>query len=740
MAAIQLPNSSGDSIFVTFPQFQIATKKQWTDEWKNLDYLELLGFSVSVAPTMSKATMRWRTGKIKQEDQTKFSTVKPQDLKNQFVRIQLIPPKGNDQNQPNNNNAPKPTTVWVGVIVEETDDIGGLDATGDDQVATTDQNFVAYGLEYLLKKTPIYGSFITNDGSTSDYIDTGLVFNERFTHGPTAIGNRSAAKITPGNENPKCYHFAKADPANPANSVWAAYDILEYLLSVYPVDENVQFTLGGQATAALGKLQLPRVNLEGKNVYEALNSLIDRRRGLGWCVRTDAKTDAPTVHIFTVFDQVITTSDGDTIPANAEQNPLDLSARSDDISIESLNVGDDATGAVGNIYVEGERIITAFTLSVADGNLEKAWTDAQETTYCQGANVSNSVDGYKQKNDAARALEGLSNVYTTFRVPNAWDWTAGNGRGGSKSAANPGVKQDGSLDTGNPATARAWGMKFLRHLPWQKSPGSADSIPDFEAPMAFIKYQGTADSSGAVPSPQWVLLHKLVPFAPPAHLLVLENDFGIKLEISGDYLAKAPITTLSPGEATPAYDWHDLMVTAAVRTDATVNAWDSIDGENRNQGIYIRVPGAELWYVLPNTVYDVDASGKPKSFAGKPANAIQGLLAAFDPTASLNLIIRDDSSRLRRLLAMAKGWYSKSRRPFEMHTRKFVQNYPVGSYISSIKTGDSDGSGGGGSQTDVNCVVTQIEWDHESGVTKISGSFSEMDFAGEREDLPNLEN
>src|SRR5206468_1797491 len=121
------------------------------------------------------------------------------------------------------------------------------DSVGDG-VDFADQDFIAYGIEYELQRVPIYGAYISNDGSTVVKINTPLVFNEKYTFGLSPFGNRSNFKsnLESNPSFPQAHVFAKGDPAHPEQTVWSNLDILNHLLIWYwPGD--IPIAIGGVA-------------------------------------------------------------------------------------------------------------------------------------------------------------------------------------------------------------------------------------------------------------------------------------------------------------------------------------------------------------------------------------------------------------------------------------------------------------------------------------------------------------
>jgi hypothetical protein len=94
---------------------------------------------------------------------------------------------------------------------------------------------------------------------------------------------------------------------------------------------------------------------------------------------------------------------------------------------------------------------------------------------------------------------------------------------------------------------------------------------------------------------------------------------------------------------------------------------------------------------------------------------------------------RDDAPLLRQIAAGAKAWYGTPRASLELAIRRFSLAYRPGSYVSDVF--------GANIMEDINCVVSQRTWDFGKDLTTgWQTSHCELDFAGEKQDLPPLKN
>ncbi len=168
---------------------------------------------------MSHATFTREYGQVLFETETEYETVQPgRDLNGWFIRIC-------------DSNAVAP--LFVGQIARTRSNIGGSDTS---QAGTGKQTLTAYGLEMLLKKAQVRGSYIIFNNEVVQ-VDTVLSFNmDKSVSGLGSIltGNRSNQKQEIGETGRECFVFS-AD----STELWTARDIIEYLLVCWAPQEPV---------------------------------------------------------------------------------------------------------------------------------------------------------------------------------------------------------------------------------------------------------------------------------------------------------------------------------------------------------------------------------------------------------------------------------------------------------------------------------------------------------------------
>ncbi|HEX4793723.1 MAG TPA: hypothetical protein VH370_08030 [Humisphaera sp.] len=717
------------------PTHSVEIKKEWDGDWQPMPYLECIECIDCAAPGRPKATFRWVYGVIKREDQTEIGTFNPRDyLLDQFVRVR-VQAQATEEGDFDNT----PFTVWVGFIADiGTASIGagpGSSVDDSETADTGDQLLIAYGLVHLLDKIPISGAYAKGPDFQMDadsdpgyfQIDKSLTFNEHLIVGLSDIGNRSIDKVTRANDvdaesdnPPMAYVFADDGDWPAARPIWSVRDIVDYLLTFHAPD-SIQWSVSTPDPDPLDAIKLPRVDLSRLSIFAALNELIDRRRGLGWSLIVhdadeDSETGADTVElqVFTLIDVDVAFEDG-LLPANT---PTDLDIGGLYHLVRAVRFDRDTITRVGKIRVIGEPIVACFTVSFADGTLEAVWKADEEEDY-------ESVAGPDAHAiDQGRLADKFEHVYLSYRIRPGWNWNAGDGENGTQRNANPGIKLDGTLDLPGEGAQEAtdqdpsappirdWGHTLLRSIPLFKDETRLDGEPEFREPIVFIK-EKKKDSSGAMQT-RWRPIHKVVDPADVAgHVRLLDREFGFKIEMSPNHLmGKGHFDGQS--ETQPKYDYMDIVATVAARTDTRLAVEvdvAGVTGPAASRVKEIHVGDAEMWYVLPNAVLDVN-----------PANLAPIRATPIPPQPNYfgqGLLARDDSKRLRQIAATAKAWYGRIHSCLSLELADVIQ-WPIGAMVGKATDGPTS--------RDVNSPVTEVTWRLDEATTTVRTGFGELDF------------
>lgn len=679
-------------IFLRTPDVRIMAKKKWSDLWLEQEHLECLRCTDCAGPEMPSATFRYRAGHILREGDDKFRDYPLKDLRGYFIKVEVDIGQAWE-------------LLWVGRIEADTVDYLGLD-----QGPTADQVLLAYGLQHELDRRPINTAWVKPAAEqVAVEINVALTFNDDYVYGFRTVGNRSAVRVpkTGGSEETGgegsgsgdagdvtlAYAFSGDRQIDGKRFVWTVRDILEHILRFHQIhsDDRAVFSLGGAADA-LNTIVYPEIRAEGETIFSLLNRLLDRRRGLGWCVRYDwnntTQREAPVIHVFTHSDVAITFNDG-VLPANPDTIEIETDRSKHLVEVEQLSK--DTLSFYGKVVVEGERVLVAFSASVQDGTIRRGWSLADQVLYKAAAGSAAAAED----NDLYRSQDRFADVFQKFLLPENWDFKAGDGEGGDKSTIN--LKVDpttGAIDptAEEPAIAniRTWGQSLSRSLPLPKSTPSATNEPEFLSPFVLVRK----------------VLHggyfwQLAEYGSAGGVRLLDREFGFALNSQMNHMmAKTDWTGANATELEPLYDWTRMIATVAMRTDERLRVEVTIPGGDPDRVLYVRVPDAELWWIVKGTVTGVDSAG-----------ALQ--------KKSESEILRNDADRLKQIAACCKTWYGREHQAATVRFTEILTDSRVGDFVLGI--------GQVGDRREVNAIISRVEWDLEEFRTTIFASYSELD-------------
>lgn len=647
------------------PALRVSTRSAWTDSWLELDYAQPLRVTNVAAPGISSAVIQYDYGSVKREDATSFANVNPLDLKGFFVKIEAVTDPGGSETV---------EALFYGYVPAET--IRPDSSYGDTDQASGVYFAEAYGLEYLLDNRKIYGA-ATDAGTSGAFasIRHTPVFNEQTDRGLSSAGNRSTSQLTIGSGATERTAYVFSNDGE----FWTGTDIAEYVLEWFGAGPSSgdmpHIELGGQFSL-LAYWQPVRMDLEGLTVREALNRVIDRRRGVGWCIRViedPEGTDVVDVHVFSTIGTSVT-EDTITIAANTEIFSLTLD---DNIRIQNVSLKIEQHSKYGWVYVRGAPLTSVFTLSMTI-HLEEGWSAAEQTAYDAATDEARSTDKYRH-------------VYTRFVVPDDYDFLAN---------VNPTVELDGTVDTLDVAPMRVWGRKLLRQLPLVKPAtrdGGALIESEFREPFAVMKHPAPA---GAV-DPQYLMIDRLEAIGlPSANVRMLDHGLGV--EILPPFNHAFALNNFSgDSQNLPAVDYTTLEVTVAMETDEHLRYVSQIAGSSEPDRIlYIDIPDAQLWIIKDGTITDIANDGSLIEQSG-------------------NAVLRTDVARLKSIAALAKAWYSVQRGVLSYDYEGVLTSFPVGGYIGTVLAG--------GYVEDVESPITAVSYNLTDFSTSIATGFEELD-------------
>lgn len=644
-------------------------KKNWEDAWTFVPWLTPLGCSLVAAPEVGRAKIEYDFGMMKREqDLTGFSLNLPVNLRDWFVLIAF------------ENEGYALQKAWEGIIQDETTRLESSNPMGL-------QTITAYQWTHLLDTKDIAKSYTAGPGLDVIEIDRVVVFNEKNRKGRTTDGNRSADV-----DSNDIYFFDNNDDK------WTNLDIVEYLLYYFAPD-GMEIYLTGQ-TEALDQI-VEVFNPAGKTLWQCLNHLIDRKRGLGFFPYVD-EDNGLKLHIFTTVEVDVPVGDK-TLPANANQQYFELPSVFPNTHI----VGDiefhvSSTNTYDTIVVRGDRVRVAATFSYVDGTLDFNWNEDIESEYA----------GVDEKTRAADRYKG---VYSRLKVSADWDGECGDGVGGDKTNIFLTAKKDGTFDTDEVGNFWRYEREFERSLFFRvgvdysqantpdENPDGAE--PDYVPFMAIVK-DDYDDNPEHESTGFFYLMDKLDTAGEGCHAVhvrPLDNELGAEWTGSPRHQFAGADFIDPEAEHQPFFDWRSVIITAVLVLDVRpAITLENLDGNPMTSGrtLYIDMPSVQTWYVAPGTVVDV-REGELVPYGGE------------------SQYVRNDIEKLRATAAYAQAWYGVRRQAVTIPINMLGIFVNIGTLLTEIANAWM--------KEPVNTCVTGIEMDMVNGRTIIETGWAALD-------------
>ena len=540
---------------------------------------------------------------------------------------------------------------------------------GDSDVPepTGDQTFTARSLEFLLDRSAIDGSIISDIG-VAEKIDDLLPFNLASAAGNPILGNRSTVKHANSANDLESYVFAAGAFGG---AVWTGIDIVEYLLTWFAPTSLAITPVGQTDNLNLIKQVFP----PPANVWSGIQAVIDRRRGHHCLVAMHAAGGGVVLRIGSCFGEKVAAGGVEIAPTSMQ---FSLDADVDEIT--ELILREDADHQYDRIVVQGAPVILCGTLKFSDDTLKAGWGTSVETAY-------------KAADDLARTKEEYSHVYRTFLAATEY------------LPVGPSITADGQIADGEGAddvipSQFYLGKNLLRHLPLAKNADDEDGPVEFRPPLILIegKYKGAA-----VYAPVTSPIEKDTPAAGMG-LTMLDGEMGFRLTGKyNHYLADGHFSGAAASRVPAIFDYEDLVATVAWTSSEIFSIVTEIDngGIDFKRTLIIHVPDAECWYQLAGTVTDITAAG---------ALVVEGAKK-----------LRHDRDKLAIVAALAAAWYSKPRRAVTITYSTLMFNLEPGDFIADLYGRSLIGA-------QVNTVISRILWNMNEGTTTIQTDFADLDF------------
>lgn len=691
--------------------------------------LELRQLSKTAGPTIDQAlfTIRY-SGRFKRPGRPGFEVVPPQDLLDKFVRVDFAGER------------------WYGVFVDDDRDEHGSFGLGVEQ--TGQQRVTALGLEFLLTKTVVTSTVVRMSDGTITTLGRGLTFNG--DEDGSVYGNMYERDVSP---------FYVFDGRHRRDGTpWSSFEALDHLLAYHPPTDGSGAALGtwelaGASQDPLGWLR-QTVPTDGRTLFDLVENLVDRRRGLSWYVSFDEETGTVTLNPFTqTADEVVLPGVG-TIPVNVDQVALDFEGS---VDVDPARVRSTALTRYDRIVVRGARKTTTATfpfrrrVEADPHSFVEDWTENEEAAYLAGAGFEPGYDDldFEQKvkrNTEIRSSESLSRVFRRFRLHPEFPGRLvdDDGSGSQYLVAPP---HDDDLNPlaewhpeTNPTGEPLWidGLRFERELrlvdravysgsriadgTWLADVSQESSFaprpplvfcrttypadhPDGE-PVRFAPVQLLSDSAANVGSEdarEWSLAVEVLDDAPAIQLEASKpaHFFGRRVfDVTAAAVAEEDepdsnggLDWASDTRATLTFEQESHLVHAEVITERA-------EGEHQRD-LLIERPEFRRDYVVPRTVVAIENGELVYSESGG--------------------YVRDDLPRARAVAKAAAAWYGTERHALRFGVGQIVKLVSLGQLVTTI--------GKGATLRTVNAAVTRIVYDFDAVRTDIETSFGELDFS-----------
>jgi len=713
----------------------VEARRAWSDEWQVLPYVYCSTLRRGVGTQIDQATLQYESG-LMQRGALDPDVEAVKNLDRWFVRITCVmnSPGGDllDSSaaaildSSGNPIAGGTTLRWYGVVVStatralgQANDDGIEDGTGSKivdslgadivgAVSAANQEFFAYGLEWLLTRVWINRSVIDDGAGGTKEIGRVLPFNAGTKQSLTA------SSVIRGNKATGSDVFA-ADANIATAAKWNADDIARYLLTNFTPSSDPAFVLHSTASDFLEWWE-PNELTVGPTLYDAIGQLAPTRRGLTWSVRVNDAETLVEVHAHSFSELDVSLVGGATIRANTNLKYLDDAQLRD---ITSLQVRD-TSRVFEQVIVYGARRASCCTLTNADDLLTAGWTSTQESAYINAASAVTPVREQKKQADTFRLSDAMSPVFQRFVAASNWD-----GYVDSSTPVCPGLDGSGNPTLG-PITMWVPGLRIANWIPLREAYdySSSASSPTNNNPAGFVAGMRRPFVVYLLPDSTYVRGDRAAGVVRDeksgqngmtftSSLVPLDDVCGVQVNPSGpahvharDYIATGhdeaafDLTTDHAREL----DWQQMKVTAMIEFDERVQgSYPSVPGTGTNgitSILEIDVGDrARLDYLVAGTTLDVDEDG----------TLVTAAAAGF---------VRDDREWLKRVANVAWLWYRNERVGLTVQARQLAGGLNPGDFLTTYNG------------RDVNAMVTYVTHEFEAANTTINTDFAEIDPVG----------
>ena len=694
------------------PVSAVYTKAAWADSWTERPLAIALQLSDQAAPAHPSASILYRYGQAMLPEigsrpaDSALTTIGRGGLIGHYVKIEV-----------------DGLGDWYGVLIDSEDTRGGL---LNGSIPTGMETYQAFGLTWFLDQIPLLKSKVKYPGGSWE-IDRAIPFN-----GGTEPDSkdRRENKVAWKNFDSTLKCFTDRSQT-PTPSAWKAKDALEYLIENYaPKDasgaELLPFALHASATTFLD-YELGFISYEGRTLWSIINSLIDRRRGLGWNLIVDSGTLK--VKVWSQNKTDITLPSGSTIPANPSQTAYNFETA---VNIRDAKVTTSLMTRYDQVICRGERAGSVFSIR-PQTNFEKDWTDDDKTKYNKAAS---ELTGYGSLSDADkeaanndfRSQDNLARVFSWWRPKSSWNGrSATHPVNASAPFALPKIDEDGLLDTEAAANIQRAGLRVQSYVPMRQNVDYTKPIvpeldnddaddTDYLAPMVWFQLSALR----AAPDEGWVHAERLnqsiesnsskrqqtysvdVAVREDAPGLILRTVGRPQHYIAQDlYTANSSFEAIASGEGINSDKW---LATVYMLQDAyalgVYPKKDDLPSLDLIRPLLLSIPGAHVDWIVAGTVVAVAGGELKKTLNGG--------------------FLRDDRKKLNDIARMAFAWYGQQRRILNLSFSGITTGFDVGTLITDIGTGAT--------LEEINTCITCVTYDLIGNRTTLHTQFGELDF------------
>ena len=652
--AITQPTGDTENLLVKDPTpHSVWVKEFWSDDWIFIQYLDCIQAKEAAPPTLGVASFLWRYGEIDQFEDADYVLHNPFWLMDWYIQLRTHSSFGS-------------TVLWTGQIQQDALDIFAIDV--DAGITPGNQTIGAFSLEYVLQRRRIDSTYVEGGAVL---VDRREVFNRPFKVGLAITGgNRST------NRNGDGVHTFSTDGAD-----WSVIDIIEYILHFFQ-PSAIPFVITGQ-TSMLNQIVGETFDLWGMTPFDALNKLINRRRGVGWRVITTGSGDSE-LNVYSLASEQVSFGEF-SLPANSNQVSLVF----DDLIDFEPQLSISRSEMVDTIFIVGEPVKTMFSVSVRNSTLEEGWTVGEQTSY-EGAT------------DEERKTDKYQRVFQFLRVPPGWDHTFNGLDGGGPEFVNPLVLDDGTVDLTQQDVH--WpGSEPFRHfedqLPVLVDALIADAAPEYLKPFVLAERPGFENEYHHVEKLDVLQLEEY-------NLRMSDRELAVIVDGKINHLLGLnDFTATEDTEIDAEINYDRLIATVFMAQDTNLRVLYRLPTNLQSEAgrtLLIPVQGAEYWWKAGGTV-----------------NGVTNGVLQFGPTAGV--VLRDDSARLRAIANAAAVWYGSQKATLSYVFKGIGTFHPVGTMIRNAATTAF-------ALEQIGTTVTSRTWHFgETMTTTIETGYSELD-------------